>query len=191
MAANDFLAFATDPDANVMTQADYAALTARIDGFSAGTANSAQLNKVWRQSAFICSVLAQFIANQTGSDVLDDGDGAGKLTLLDEAVQVSASVKAARVVTVSTTLDILLTDYAIGLARAASPAAMNAQLPTGPQVGQEFVVEDLTGNFNGFPVTVLPPAGMTIAGNPSQVCNINRGSWTFRYYGSNLWSVAS
>jgi hypothetical protein len=73
MATNDFLPFGGASGANVMTQANYAALAARTAGFSAGTANSAQLNKVWRQASIMSSALAQMISDNTGLDVLDDG----------------------------------------------------------------------------------------------------------------------
>ncbi len=73
MPTNDFLPFGTAVGANVMTQANYLALTARSNGFSAGTAASAQLNKAWRQSSIIASMLAQFIADQSGQNAIDDG----------------------------------------------------------------------------------------------------------------------
>lgn len=73
MATNDFLVFGGGAGANVMTQADWAALSARVAGFSAGVAQSAQLNKAWRQSSIMAAVLAQFISDRAGVDVLDDG----------------------------------------------------------------------------------------------------------------------
>lgn len=71
--ANDFLVFGGAGGANVITQAAYAALGTRTSGFSSGTANSAQCNKTWRQSSIMAAVLAQFISDRTGQDVLDDG----------------------------------------------------------------------------------------------------------------------
>lgn len=189
-AVNDFLAFATGGGANVMDQADYAAATFVGTGFEPGLAQSIQLNKVWRQSSFMSAVLAQMIANETGSNVLDDGDINGKVALLFNAIQITAGIRPTRVVNVSTALTVNLTDYYIGLNRTAAPAATAAQLPTPTQAGQEFVIEDLKGNFFNFPVTVSPPAGHTIAGNSQQVCNIDRGSWKFTFYGTTLWSVA-
>jgi hypothetical protein len=194
MAVNDFEVFATDPLANVMSQAAYTALAARTLGFQAGIANSSQLNKTWRQSAFMASVLAQYIANVTGNDVLDDGDAAGKLALLVNAITTGANIKPARVVTVSTALTIVPADYAVGLARVAAPAAVAASLPAGAANGQEFVLEDLVRNFNAFPVTVSPPGGDNIIGRATFVCNLDGGSWTFRKYvqgGSSTWSVKS
>lgn len=81
--ANDFLTFAGDPAANVMLQADYAAtgFTARILGFSTGTALSIQLNKVWRQASLISTMIANFTVTETGSNMLDDGSPAGMTAL--------------------------------------------------------------------------------------------------------------
>lgn len=69
----DFLPFATATGANVMSQSDYAALAAVATGFQAGTAKSAQLNKAWRQGSIMAAVLAHFIGDLTGADVIDDG----------------------------------------------------------------------------------------------------------------------
>jgi len=74
MPTNDFLPFGSAVGANVSTQAEYVALAARSNGFSAGTAVSKQLNKAWRQSSVMAATLAQFIADQSGNDVLDDGN---------------------------------------------------------------------------------------------------------------------
>lgn len=72
MATNDFLPFAWDADANVLSQAAYLALTARENGFIAGVAQSAQLNKVWRQSSLTAAMLGQFLADG-GLDAIDNG----------------------------------------------------------------------------------------------------------------------
>ncbi|MEH5098998.1 hypothetical protein PO486_14020 [Atlantibacter hermannii] len=74
MATNDFKPFATGAGANVMSQSDYQALEALITGFQSGKASSAQVNKALRQATFISSALAQFVADKTGQDVLDDGN---------------------------------------------------------------------------------------------------------------------
>ncbi|KVU48235.1 hypothetical protein WK69_11035 [Burkholderia ubonensis] len=90
MATNDFLPFGGGGAANVIDQPTYAALAARLTGFQSGTAQSAQLNKVWRQSSIMAAVLAQFIANQTGQNATDDGTTATLLSNLATAVAVSA-----------------------------------------------------------------------------------------------------
>ncbi|MBB1625695.1 hypothetical protein [Achromobacter sp. UMC71] len=76
MAINQILPFGTVPGANVLTPADYQALAARLAGFSAGTAKSKELNTVWRQASFVAAMIAQYIADKTGQDVLDNGDQA-------------------------------------------------------------------------------------------------------------------
>ncbi|MDN7413471.1 hypothetical protein QZM42_33640 [Burkholderia vietnamiensis] len=90
MASNDFLAFGGGGAANVIDQAAYAALAARLTGFQSGTAQSAQLNKVWRQSSIMAAVIAQFIVNQTGQNAVDDGTTATLLSNFATAVAVSA-----------------------------------------------------------------------------------------------------
>jgi hypothetical protein len=50
-------------------------------------ADVAALNTNWRQSSFVTSVLAQFVANNSGKDVLDDGDTATLLINLQEALK--------------------------------------------------------------------------------------------------------
>lgn len=85
MATTEILPFATDPGADVMSQADYDALPARGAGFDTGVARSEQVNKAWRQSAFIAAGLANWIATQ-GIDVPDDGDLAALIIKIDDAL---------------------------------------------------------------------------------------------------------
>lgn len=74
MAKNEFKPFATANGANVTSQSEYETLPALASGFQAGKASSAHINKAIRQASVIASVVAQFIANESGDDVLDDGD---------------------------------------------------------------------------------------------------------------------
>ncbi|HDT2074787.1 phage tail protein [Enterobacter sp. CPE_E1241] len=85
MAKNDFKPFATGAGANVMSQADWEALPALLSGFTAGKASSEQVNKAIRQAAFIAAALAQYTANKSGLDVLDDGDVSGFITKMTTA----------------------------------------------------------------------------------------------------------
>nr|WP_315596081.1 hypothetical protein [uncultured Cupriavidus sp.] len=87
MATNDFLVFGGGAGANVIAQVTYSGLAARMAGFSAGVAQSAQLNKVWRQSSIMSAVLAQFVSDLTGQDVLDDGTTATILANLKAGVR--------------------------------------------------------------------------------------------------------
>ena len=85
MPTNDFLVW--DPNSvNIELQATYAADTARLNGVSSGTASSSLANKVWRQASSIASMIAQFIANQSGANSVDDGTTATLLTNFTAAV---------------------------------------------------------------------------------------------------------
>ena len=96
-----------------------------------------------------------------------------------------------QIVTASTPLTIVATTLRYGFQRTLSLAAMNAQLPalTAGQIGTEFVLQDLVGNFSAYPVTVLPPAGQTIVGRNSYVMNEDNQTSRFYFYGANLWGV--
>ncbi|KPO13229.1 tail fiber protein [Escherichia coli] len=85
MAINNFKPFALDPNANVTSQADWEALPALLSGFTAGKASSAQVNKAIRQASFIAAALAQYTANKSGLDVLDDGDLNGFISKMGTA----------------------------------------------------------------------------------------------------------
>ncbi|MCQ9589966.1 phage tail protein [Escherichia coli] len=85
MSKNDFKAFATDRNANVMSQEEWEALPALLSGFTAGKASSAQVNKAIRQASFIAAALAQYTANKSGLDVLDDGDLNGFISKMGTA----------------------------------------------------------------------------------------------------------
>src|SRR6266566_1634095 len=74
MAINDFLPFATGGSANVVSQASYIGSTEQINGMQSGFAASNKFNKVWRQSSFVTAAIAQFMLNQLGIDILDDGN---------------------------------------------------------------------------------------------------------------------
>ncbi|PWI80806.1 hypothetical protein DEO48_07230 [Enterobacter sp. CGMCC 5087] len=74
MATNNFKPFATAANANVVSQADWEARPALLSGFTSGKAASAEVNKAIRQASFIAAALAQYTANKSGQDVLDDAD---------------------------------------------------------------------------------------------------------------------
>ena len=87
---NDFLPFATGGGANVLTQSQYAALSAIATGYQSGVAQSAALNKTWRQSSIMAAVLAQLINNNAGQPAVDDGTTATLLANLTTAISVIA-----------------------------------------------------------------------------------------------------
>lgn len=91
----DYKAFAAGGGANVITQADYVTALAGplANGFVAGLARSASLNKVWRQSSVMTAAIADYIVAQIGGNVLDDGNVAALATLISNAIdaQITAS----------------------------------------------------------------------------------------------------
>lgn len=88
MATNDFQPFAYGGAANVVSQSAYLALTTILqNGFSSGVAQSAQLNKVWRQSSIMAAVLAQFSSDYSGQNSTDDGTTATLETNLIAAIR--------------------------------------------------------------------------------------------------------
>ncbi len=70
---NEFLPFALGVGANVIAQADYAALSQIASGYQAGTALSNQVNKTLRQATFVAAAMAQIIANNN-VNALDNGN---------------------------------------------------------------------------------------------------------------------
>ncbi|MFG1172176.1 hypothetical protein AAFN90_00920 [Erwiniaceae bacterium CAU 1747] len=91
MAANNIKPWGIGAGANVITQAQYEALTALATGFVAGKASSAQINKVLRQASFIAAALAQVVSDKMNSDVLDNGDLPALVTLMKSALTPAAS----------------------------------------------------------------------------------------------------
>ena len=97
MSTVDFLPFANDVAANVVTQAAYvgAATGGYVQyGFSSGLAPSNQLNKVWRQSSVMTAAIANMVSTALTVDVLDSG-GAASVTALQ--AQLVAAIQAVAV----------------------------------------------------------------------------------------------
>lgn len=90
MPVNNFKPFAIASGSNVTSQTEWEGLIALSTGFTAGLARSAQINKALRQGTVMASVLAQFMAETTEEDVLDDGDTAKLVSLLIGSVNTVA-----------------------------------------------------------------------------------------------------
>ena len=74
MAINEFKPFAATADANVQEQADYEQSDIVRSGFRNGLARSAEVNKAIRQVSSITAAIAEFTAEKSGKDMLDNGD---------------------------------------------------------------------------------------------------------------------
>ncbi|MEZ2410567.1 hypothetical protein AB6806_27600 [Bosea sp. RCC_152_1] len=127
MPTNDFLPFASAGGANVLSQADYLVLAARLAGFVDGVAMPEEANKAWRQSAAMATMIGRFIADHGGLDALDNSDID---TLLANFISTYRSQKA-NVITVGGTATALvgtlnspIVGYSVGITlRAVMPAA--------------------------------------------------------------------
>lgn len=191
MSEVDYVPWATGAGANVYSPLVYQALAELATGVEPGLADPQQANTTWRLASMTSAALAQYISNELGIAVLDDGNLSALVANLTAAIGTGSAVRPGRIVTSSALLTMLSTDYAIGLQRTAGVAAQVVNLPTtGLQVNQEFRLDDLVGNFQAHPVTLTPPAGHNIAGEATWVLNVNRGCWMPRYYGSNAWGIA-
>jgi len=88
MATNDFLTIAGGGGAFVETQATFAADSSVLaNGFPAGILTKEKLNKAIRQSSIMSAVLAQFIADISGANSVDDGTTATLLANLKKSTQ--------------------------------------------------------------------------------------------------------
>jgi|SRR5665213_1285873 len=93
-ATNDFLPFCpTDTGTNLLSQADYAADPQLAIGNQAGVARLELVNKALRQSTYIASCLSQFLANQTGNNVLDDATPSEVITTMNTAFRSHPTVQ--------------------------------------------------------------------------------------------------
>lgn len=151
MAINEFLTFADAVDADVMPQADYEVLAARSSGFQSGKANSLQLNKVWRQSSFVASAVAQLIPDILGLDALDDTDFATFLTNLKGALGQIGSIS--RTIIAAGPQDILATDANVFINQTVA-AAITLNLPATPSENQEVTIFDDKGDSALYNITV-------------------------------------
>ncbi|MBS9423043.1 tail fiber protein [Photorhabdus caribbeanensis] len=84
---NDFKAFSISNNANVVSQEKYEKNQSLQVGFPPDNISTHVLNKALRQSSTIASVVANFIATQSGDDVLDDGDMAKLTSQLNRALK--------------------------------------------------------------------------------------------------------
>lgn len=119
----DFLPFAVGAGANVETQTAWAAESVLLsNGFQAGIAPSAKFNKALRQASIMSASLAQFIAAETGANVIDDGTTS--TIVANMAAAVNAMIAAASTPSTQTLTDVRTTpgrssgtDYTNGTGR--------------------------------------------------------------------------
>ncbi len=84
---SDFKAFSIGNNANVVSQEAYEESRSLKTGFPPDNITIHVLNKVLRQASTISSVVANFIATQSGNDILDDGDIVKLIAQLNRALE--------------------------------------------------------------------------------------------------------
>lgn len=102
MATSDFLVVAPGPAPNIASQATYAADPIVTTGNVSGVAKSAIINKALRQGTVMAAVLAQFIADKTGANSVDDGTTPTLLANLKTASAQGTLLKTTTFVTAAT-----------------------------------------------------------------------------------------
>lgn len=93
MVVNDFLPFCpTDTGTNLLSESDYLAAADRTSGNKPGIASSKLNNRALRQANAIASQMAQFVANSTGTDVVDDSNPTKMLAQFTSALSIYAPI---------------------------------------------------------------------------------------------------
>jgi hypothetical protein len=184
----DFLPFATNAGANVLTQTAWNASTTRGTGFKAGLAQSAAFNKAWRQGSIMAAMLGEFIAAQTGQPVIDDGTtatilanfiaaviaaaqsggggGGGGTTGNGYAIDTSTTINS-----MAATLSPAITGYTLGMTVRLLPANAN----TGPA---NLALNTLP------PVSVVRPSGAQLSAG-----DLQNGTVYELFYNGETWQV--
>jgi|SRR5580698_3657346 hypothetical protein len=185
----DYIPFATGVGANVYSPATYQALGVIAAGVEPGLADGQLYNTTARLSSMMSAALANYISQQLGINVLDDGNLTNLVTNLTSAIGVGSKVTAGRIITSSANFTALTTDYYLGMNRTAGVTPTTITFPAS-QTNQEYRVDDLAGNFQGVnQVTLAVPGGHSIQGGAQWVMNVNRQSAIIHYAGSTFWSV--
>lgn len=82
---------------------------------------------------------------------------------------------------------VLSTDYVI---LTSTSAAHTIDLPNAPSTGQQYIIKDVTGTAGTHNISVTTPGGtVTIDGSTTYTMNVNYGSLTVVFDGSNYWSI--
>lgn len=87
MPQNEFKPFAVASNAAVLGQAEYETSQALREGFRRGLARSVEVNKAIRQASSIAAAVAEFTAEKSGKDMLDNEE----VSILKENLETALS----------------------------------------------------------------------------------------------------
>jgi hypothetical protein len=152
---NDFLPFAIGGGANVEPQSTYASDSLRTNGNQPGIAVSAFNNKALRQANAIASQFAQYIANTTGQNVVDDGNMTNLLAQLTTALTPTYPIQYK-----TSAYTVVPTDSLILCST--NPFILSLyDVTTAPS--KRITIKKTDANLANF-VTIMPFAGQTVNG---------------------------
>lgn len=168
MTENNFKPFAISSNANVSTQEEWESLTDLSTGFTSGVARSSRVNKALRQATVMAHVLAQFIADTSGEDVLDDGNVTELIERLKNHTVISVNGKTGVVE--------LSAEDVGAFGKGDCPFPVGAILQMGSDTTPESIYPgttwlDLAGDYNGRVLTVGP--AMETGGSNDVTLNAN------------------
>lgn len=148
--ANEILKFCeTDIGTNLLTQGEYSADAQRLIGNQPGIARDKLVNKVLRQSAFISKVFADYLIQQTGGSVLDDGNDS---TLLAKITSTFATG-----LPIGSIVDMTVPQVPTGFLKCNGAAISRATYATLFQL----LVTNQSYTLTAFTVTIATPAVVT------------------------------
>lgn len=108
MPQNEFKPFAVASNAAVLGQAEYETSQALREGFRRGLARSVEVNKAIRQASSIAAAVAEFTAEKSGKDMLDNGE----VSILKENLETALSaVSSLLIAEVQGTSDVLSASF--------------------------------------------------------------------------------
>ena len=88
MAKNEFVPFATQPNANVYAPGNWSVRPEVSFGYQVGIADAQSVSTALRQATSIASMLAQWTADTGGADMVDDGNVSGLEAKFNAALKV-------------------------------------------------------------------------------------------------------
>ncbi|MBS9432063.1 tail fiber protein [Photorhabdus hainanensis] len=150
---NDFKAFSISDNANVIVQKRYEEYERLQEGFLPDDIPTHVLNKVLRQSSTISSVVADFIATQSGENVLDDGDLTKLTSQLNRALkqitreEVDRLVKTTNNIPVGAPIPWPLANPPIGYLTCNGSVFSKSQYPKLGEAYPDGKLPDLRGEF--------------------------------------------
>jgi hypothetical protein len=160
----DFLPVATGAGANVDTQANFSGSGYQTGGMTAGTAQSVQANKCWRQATMWSAAWANFMSNTLGVYIYDDGNLAALITLIGNALTALINAGLAGVNASIATLNGKVTALQAGPTRHVAGRAFNT-VYTAAQAMTVGVTGSLMDGVAHNASALASVGGQTVAGN--------------------------